>query len=67
MWARRSIHTPTCPKCIITPASQQAVELFSILKHLRIPLEAEHYSAKEIDALAILETEYQKELNHGAR
>jgi len=67
VWARKDIHTVTCPKCIVTPESKQTVELFSVLKHLRVPVDPERHGAKEIDGLVILETEYQKELNHGAR
>jgi hypothetical protein len=67
VWVRRGALATSCPKSIITPYSKHAVELFSMRKHLRMVMHEEQFSAKEIDALAVLETEFQKELNYGAR
>jgi hypothetical protein len=67
VWAHRDNYTATCPKCVVTPDSRRLVEWFRTLKHLRITFRPEVSSAKDLDAFCVLETEYQKELNYGAR
>jgi hypothetical protein len=66
VWARGPVFTERCPRTEITAASQSWLELFAVWKRLgnEVPMSL---PAKDAEALALLEEEWEKERDDEAR
>lgn len=59
VWLRRNIQTGQCPKSLITAQSQRYLNLFNCWK--QVGPSAVDMTAKEMDAIQLIEQEWQKE------
>lgn len=64
MWARKGVALYTCPKSFITPASHALVEEFFLRRRLGA-MEIHEFSAKQVEAFALLERALTAETNNG--
>ncbi|MCZ2155380.1 MAG: hypothetical protein LC114_16005 [Bryobacterales bacterium] len=64
VWGRKGTYTTSCPKSVISPDSEQWVQLFYTMKILNQRPHLWDMDARTVDALIILETEFRKEAIH---
>jgi hypothetical protein len=62
VWARAGVATSECPRSAITARSLAWLELYAIWRATRVAPEAE-MEARDWDALAVLEREWEKASN----
>jgi hypothetical protein len=61
IWARRGVTTTQCPKSLITAESLVLIEEFQVWKRFGCA-DVNLMSARKVEALSILENEWQKEI-----
>jgi hypothetical protein len=66
VWARKRVAVETCPRSYVSAESHALVEEFLVLRRLG-GLQATELSAKQVEAFAILESEFVREKNDAER
>ncbi|HOQ46198.1 MAG TPA: hypothetical protein PK157_12835 [Bryobacteraceae bacterium] len=64
VWARGNVATEECPKSYITAESLAWVEEFQVWKRLGYP-RVEEMTARQVEAMLVLEAELAEEMRRG--